>query len=160
MTIDPLVAALARLCSKVGGYKAVALAVDMNDQTIYQIVSGVKMPSGNAKSVGSRLRGKLDEAFPDWRDEGEGSMQGEASNVGQPLTLQGALELVAGAIDSLAPMLQSAGTDQLRAWLDKKQDSRQAAETIAALNQASKSLPKIPASVESAKFQQVTPANQ
>lgn len=63
---DPYVLALELLCEKQGGYKAVAQQARVNDQTIYQIVNGVKLPSGNPRGVGPQLRKKLAEAFPGW----------------------------------------------------------------------------------------------
>lgn len=63
---DPLVAALRLLCEKEGGYKAVADKAGVNDQSIYQIISGVKLPSGQPKGVGPTIRRKLSTAFPGW----------------------------------------------------------------------------------------------
>ncbi len=60
--------ALIRLCAAHGGFRSVAKAADVNPQTIYQITSGVKLPSGNPKGVGPQLRKKLDAAFPGWLD--------------------------------------------------------------------------------------------
>lgn len=65
-TTDPFVRALQRLCEKVGGHDAVAARIGANGQSIYQIVSERKLPSGNPKGVGPALRIKLTQAFPDW----------------------------------------------------------------------------------------------
>lgn len=65
-TTDPFVRALQRLCEKVGGHDAVAARIGANGQSIYQIVSERRLPSGNAKGVGPALRTKLTQAFPDW----------------------------------------------------------------------------------------------
>ena len=63
---DPAVAALIALCKREGGYKTVADRIGVNDQSVYQITSGVKMPSGNRKGVGPKLRKSLTEHYPDW----------------------------------------------------------------------------------------------
>nr|WP_315471731.1 hypothetical protein [uncultured Rhodoferax sp.] len=63
---SPDVAALQALCDKEGGYKVVAKAIGVNDQSIYQIVSGVLLPSGRPKGVGPGLKDKLNARYPDW----------------------------------------------------------------------------------------------
>ncbi len=63
---NPDVAALQALCDKEGGYKVVAKAIGVNDQSIYQIVSGVLLPSGRPKGVGPSLKEKLNARYPDW----------------------------------------------------------------------------------------------
>lgn len=63
---NPDVAALQALCDKEGGYKVVAKAIGVNDQSIYQIVSGVLLPSGRPKGVGPSLREKLSARYPNW----------------------------------------------------------------------------------------------
>ncbi|GAB3358978.1 MULTISPECIES: S24 family peptidase [Giesbergeria] len=70
--IDPSVDALKHLCQKVGGHKMLALEIGVNDQTIYQIVSGVKLPSGNPKGVGPTLRRKIEAHYPNWLASGKG----------------------------------------------------------------------------------------
>lgn len=63
-----LIESLRRLCEKHGGYKAVADRAELDDQSIYQILSGVRLPSGNPKGVGPTMQRKLDLAFPGWSD--------------------------------------------------------------------------------------------
>lgn len=64
---DPAVAALIALCKRTkGGHKVVADTIEANDQSLYQIISGVKLPSGNRKGVGPELRKKLSEHYPGW----------------------------------------------------------------------------------------------
>lgn len=63
---SPDAAPLQALCDKAGGYKALAKAVGANDQSIYQIIAGVLLPSGRPKGVGPGLRDKLDARFPGW----------------------------------------------------------------------------------------------
>jgi len=63
---DPDVQALQRLCNSNGGYVGVAKVLGVNDQTIYQVVSGVVLPSGNPKGIGPKIRKLLNEHFPGW----------------------------------------------------------------------------------------------
>jgi hypothetical protein len=60
------VAALQALCEREGGYKVVAKAIGVNDQSIYQIVSERKLPSGRAKGIGPSLWDKLSARYPEW----------------------------------------------------------------------------------------------
>lgn len=68
---DPLVIALTRLCGGKGRSAAarraeVADQLGVNEQTLYQIVNGVKLTSGRERTVGRALREKLDRHFPGW----------------------------------------------------------------------------------------------
>lgn len=63
---EELIDALTALVQREGGYAAVADKIDANDQTIYQIVRGVKLPSGQPKGVGPALQAKLEAKFPGW----------------------------------------------------------------------------------------------
>lgn len=64
-----LIDSLKRLCENTpGGFAAVAEAIQADDQSLYQIVKGVKLPSGNPKGVGPTLQKKLDAAYPGWAD--------------------------------------------------------------------------------------------
>ena len=64
--LDPLTIALRQLCDREGGYKALAKKLEVHDQSLYQIVTGVKLPSGKPKGVGPTLRKKLDSKYPNW----------------------------------------------------------------------------------------------
>jgi len=64
--IDPLVAALIRLCEKEGGFKQVADRAKVSPDNLWQIVNSIKLPSGNPRGVGPRLREKLSSAYPEW----------------------------------------------------------------------------------------------
>ncbi len=63
---EHLIESLRHLCQREGGHKAVADRAGLDDQSIYQILTGVKLPSGNAKGVGPTMQRKLDAAFPGW----------------------------------------------------------------------------------------------
>ena len=65
-TRDALIAALRALCDREGGYTAVARAAHLNDQSVYQILHGVRLKSGEPKGVGRAMQSKLDAAFPGW----------------------------------------------------------------------------------------------
>lgn len=67
---DPAVAALRRLVEQEGGATVVADAIGANDQTIYQILKGVKLPSGNPKGVGPTIRKRLSARYPGWLGQG------------------------------------------------------------------------------------------
>lgn len=68
---DPLVNALTRLCggterSAKARRQEVAEILGVNEQTLYQIIKGIKLESGRSRTVGRKLREKLDKHFPDW----------------------------------------------------------------------------------------------
>jgi hypothetical protein len=64
---DPLVIALERLVQREGGREIVADEIDSSEQTLYQIIKGIKdSKSGKPKSVGPSLRKRLDKRYPDW----------------------------------------------------------------------------------------------
>jgi hypothetical protein len=67
--MDRYIQALMKLCDTHGGYAKIAETIGANAQTIYQIVSGVKLPSGNPRGVGPQLRKKLEAHFPLWLDD-------------------------------------------------------------------------------------------
>ncbi|MFN4121291.1 helix-turn-helix transcriptional regulator [Acidovorax sp.] len=84
-TTDPFVLALQRLCDRVGGHDALAARIGANGQSIYQIVSQRKLPSGNPKGVGPNLRAKITQAFPDWLDQ---ALESDASVIPSAHSLQ------------------------------------------------------------------------
>jgi len=61
-----LVDSLRRLCEAQGGTKALAKVLQVHDQSLYQIISGIKLPSGKPRGIGRNLREKLDKHFPGW----------------------------------------------------------------------------------------------
>lgn len=65
----PEVRALKNLCLREGGHAAVANAIGSNGQSIYQIITGVKLKSGRPKGVGPSLRDKLNARYPGWNSE-------------------------------------------------------------------------------------------
>lgn len=69
---NPLVVALRALCETHGGYEKVATEIKANAQTLYQITSRVKLPSGRPRGVGASLQRRLDERYPGWREARKG----------------------------------------------------------------------------------------
>lgn len=65
-TADPYVQALAALCERHGGHKSVAARAGVSDENLWQILNGIRLPSGNPRGVGPKLRAALSSAFPDW----------------------------------------------------------------------------------------------
>lgn len=95
---DPLVTALRTLCAANGGHAEVGRQIGANGQTLYQIVSGVRLPSGMPRGVGRSLRERLDARYPDWRS-------------GASSTAVSALHETASRADSIpVPMLENAGS--------------------------------------------------
>lgn len=72
--VDLLVSALVRLCNKVGGPEVVASATGLSKDNLWQIINGIRLPSGNPRGVGPKLRSALTSAYPDWLATGEGEM--------------------------------------------------------------------------------------
>jgi hypothetical protein len=65
-TDDPIVAALRLLCEQEGGHRIVADQAHVSAENLYQILAETKLPSGNPRRVGPRLREKLTAAYPNW----------------------------------------------------------------------------------------------
>lgn len=70
---------LIKLAAKVGGHKKLADEIGASDQTIYQICTGVLLPSGNPKGVGPQIRKKIEARYPDWLDEEENAVKEQAA---------------------------------------------------------------------------------
>ena len=66
---DLYVSALRRLVAATpGGRAEVAAQIHANEQTLYQILSGIPLSSGKLRTVGRDLRERLSRAYPDWLD--------------------------------------------------------------------------------------------
>jgi hypothetical protein len=98
---DSLVAALVELCKKEGGHLRVAKEAKLSTDLLYQIVTGVKLPSGNPKGVGPQTRAALEKRYPGWQMSatqyewaGKASKSVAESNITHliPGTLESALE--------------------------------------------------------------------
>jgi len=91
---NPEVAALQALCIREGGHIAVANAIGGNDQSIYQIITRRKLPSGREKGIGPGLRDKLNSRYPGWNNQ-----QDQSGEV--PQRLKAALATVAGMLRTI-----------------------------------------------------------
>lgn len=65
---DPLVSALRALCMREGGHGVVASEARVSKDNLSQILNGTKLPSGNPRSVGKRLRDRLASRYPGWTE--------------------------------------------------------------------------------------------
>lgn len=61
-----MVKALVELCAREGGHEFVAEKAKVSADNLWQILKGIKLPSGNPRGVGARLRERLTKAYPDW----------------------------------------------------------------------------------------------
>lgn len=97
-TRDSLVEALRRLCDQEGGHSAVADAAGVSADNLWQILKGIKLPSGEPRGVGPRLARKLDEAYPGWADAQADSSKPSQTKQSQQALLAAALESMARSI--------------------------------------------------------------
>lgn len=63
---EQLIDALRALCAMHGGHVAIADKIGVNEQTLYQILAGVKLPSGEPRGVGPAVQRKLQAHYPNW----------------------------------------------------------------------------------------------
>jgi hypothetical protein len=71
---NPEVLALKALCEREGGEKGhitIAKELGVSDQSIYQIITGVRLPSGRPKGIGPTLKDKLNRRYPGWNDKAQ-----------------------------------------------------------------------------------------
>lgn len=74
---DPLVESLRALCREEGDYTVVAERARVSAANLWQILNGVKLPSGKPRGVGPNLREKLSAAYPDWMTRRSSTAAGE-----------------------------------------------------------------------------------
>ncbi len=72
---DHLVSALIRLCERVGGFEVVARETGLSKDNLWQVINGIKLPSGNPRGVGPKLRAAISSTYPDWLTTSEGEMK-------------------------------------------------------------------------------------
>ena len=63
---EQLIESLRLLCEREGGHATVADAIASSEQTLWQIVNGIKLPSGEPRGVGPNLQKRLDARYPGW----------------------------------------------------------------------------------------------
>lgn len=98
---DQTTEALKLLVEREGGYIVVADEIGANDQSIYQIINGVKLPSGRPKRVGPSLRARLSARYPNWLYPVASAYPRSASGA-TPSNLAQALEVI--GIEMAKPM--------------------------------------------------------
>lgn len=101
-TRDSLVEALRRLCDKEGGHAVVAEVAGVSADNLWQILKGIKLPSGEPRGVGPRLARKLDAAFPGWADSPASQSPVMDPAAGSGTFLQQALEHLARSLGELS----------------------------------------------------------
>lgn len=133
--IDPATIALKRLVEREGGHIAVAEAIDANDQSIYQIVTGVKLPSGRPKGVGPSLRARLTRRYPGWLELATDPGATPSTHDNLP-TLSQALEVI--GIEMAKPMPDDVRDDVAHALsnLAKRRGLQRDQDQVLALLQA------------------------
>ena len=63
---DHLIRSWRELCEREGGYTAIADRIGVNDQTLWQVINGTKLPSGQPRGVGPAIQRKLEQHYPGW----------------------------------------------------------------------------------------------
>lgn len=91
-----LIESLRLLCEREGGRKAVADAIKYNEQTLWQVLAGTKLPSGESKGIGARMQKRLDERYPGWHELWNQQQDGEHSAIYIPL-LENAASMGSGS---------------------------------------------------------------
>ena len=114
---DPTIEALRRLVTREGGHIAVADAIGANDQSIYQIVSGVKLPSGEPKGVGASLRKRLSARYPDWLTETESGTSQYSTSIAAPQDLPALLRQLGLHLANMEPERRAELADLMAAWV-------------------------------------------
>lgn len=94
-TFNAEVQALQSLCDKHGGFRVVAKAIGVNDQSLYQILTGVRLPSGATKGIGPKIRRLLDSRYPGWNEAGA------ATKTALPSKPSAEANLLAAAYDTI-----------------------------------------------------------
>ncbi|MGE4243678.1 S24 family peptidase [Ramlibacter sp.] len=84
MNRDPYIKALEALVEREGGYVHVAEKAHVSPDNLWQVLSGTKLPSGNPRGLGPRLRAKLTSAFPDWLDAAAAEQRAERTTKKSP----------------------------------------------------------------------------
>lgn len=113
---DPLIEALERLIQREGGREKVADEIQSSEQTLYQIIKGVKdSRTGTPKGVGPSLRKRLDSRYPGWRELAQTApLQTREDSPGY-LTPIHAIQAFMNALD---PVLLPSARDVLHRFID------------------------------------------
>lgn len=109
--MDYQVEALRRLCERVGDHKVVAKEIGSSAATLYQILAGIALPSGNPRGVGPALRKKITEAYPYWLQDEKTNVRAAKSKGRVPLISW----VAAGKLGEITDMYQPGEAEQ---WED------------------------------------------
>lgn len=95
--------------------REVARIAGLNPDNLYQVASGVLLPSGAPRSVGRPMRLKLDAAFPDWLDGiGEAEKPAATSSESRPPTVRESLLVIRERLSSAAVEDRRAAAEALQ----------------------------------------------
>lgn len=111
---EQLIERLRALCARSGGPVAVADAAGVSPENLQQILSGVKLPSGEPRGVGPTVAKKLQAAFPGWSEPPEASGEPAGMVSIKPATVADVVDLLAEHLESLSDDNRAAAADQLR----------------------------------------------
>lgn len=78
---EELIESLRLLCAAEGGTQGVAEKSGVDEQVLYQVVRGIKLPSGQPRGIGPKTQKALSQAFPDWSSLYTRSRMGHWSRV-------------------------------------------------------------------------------
>lgn len=113
---DPLVEALERLIQREGGREKVADEIQSSEQTLYQIIKGVKdSRTGTPKGVGPSLRKRLDSRYPGWRELAQATILKTGEESPGYLTPVHSIQSFMTALD---PVLLPSARDVLHRYID------------------------------------------
>lgn len=128
---EALIDALRALCKREGGYKAVALVIKSNPQTIYQIVAGVKLPSGEPRGVGAQIQKKLEKHFPGWSHlRTESSWPREREQPDRRKQVLSMLQAIEHRISGLNKIDKNSALSAIAEWCAGKYDAAEVASHI------------------------------
>jgi hypothetical protein len=119
---------LERLIQREGGREKVADEIQSSEQTLYQIIKGVKdSRTGTPKGVGPSLRKRLDARYPGWRELAQGStlkVAEESPGYHTPV------HAIQGFMNALDPVLLPSARDVLQRFLDGTLGSDEASTAL------------------------------
>lgn len=131
-----MVSALVALCKREGDYKNVADKSGISPDNLWQIINGTKLPSGNPRGVGPKLRQKITNAYPDWLTPAlaaqipSGAAGGAVTVPPVPATLAQTLEQLASYFEVMDASTRSIAISLLGQLADNPQDHARIAAMI------------------------------
>jgi len=95
---DSLLNALRALCEREGGYQAVAAEANVSADNLWQILRGVKLPSGKPRGMGRDLQERITAQYPDW-------LKSQHPVAGEPRLRGLGAQLLSHSIESYSPQV-------------------------------------------------------